>query len=214
MAEHGQVQAEVFSIVDPDGDIWKRQPIQRGRRLEWTEYHIENYLLDEVYIKEALGVANLEGFSRISETRIVQLLEEAAEGLIDDLSVRMVRDELWRKLRRATDITLHGREQASIELADGIAKAAREVQSLGALHGNQETTGRLIERAREKFHVIWRDGLWKAQFPGRRVLKRLCDMLGGNVEYLVLRNAIVGAMARVGYQPEGMARVIKTVREA
>ena len=106
LAAHGQAQAEVFSIVDPDNDIWIRQPTKKGTRLEWTVYHIENYLLVESFIKEAVNVVDLEGAGRISDTQIERLLEDAAEELIEELAVQNIRDRIWRALRKATELDI------------------------------------------------------------------------------------------------------------
>ena len=214
MAEHGQAQAEVFSIVDPDKDIWSRVPRARGRHLEWTVYHIENYLLEEGFIKEALGVVNVEGFDRLSEGRIGRLLETAAEELIEELAVEKVRSELWRKLRQATRIEVECGREAGKQLAEAIVNAGKEVETLKTQFATEEATDRLLEQARETFRATWSDGLWKTHFPGRRILGKLCVLLGANVEYMALRNAIVGEMAKTQHRPDGMAVVIRTVGES
>ena len=213
MAEHGQAQAEVFSIVDPDDSIWNRKVRDKGRHLEWTVYHVENYLLDVGYIKEALGVVDLEGFGRMSETRISQLLERSAEDLIGDLAARRVRDRLWRKLRKATTIELTGDDDPSKQLAAAVTGAVKEVDALGASVGREEAIDSLLDEARARLRAMWSDGLWASHFPGRSILKGFCNLLDRNVEYLVLRNAIVGEMAKAKHQPEGMAAVIRRVAD-
>ena len=212
MAEHGQAEAEVFSIVDPDYEIWNRMPRDKGNRLEWTVYHIENYLLDPTFVLEALGVVNVEGAGRMSETRVEQLLERAAEELVDVLAVKMVREDLWRRLRRAINIDLDQDLCASRQLAEGIAGAAREVQQVGAECGNEESTRKLLDHAKDRFRLMWSDGEWKTKFPGREILRKLCGVLGSNLEYGVLRNAIVGEMAKAGHRPKGMRQVIGRIR--
>lgn len=213
MAIHGQAEAEVYSIVDPDDEIWHRDPRDSGKYLEWTVYHIENYLLEASFIKDALGVVNLEGAERISETRIERLLEEAAEDLIEGLAVRKVQDELWRSLRKATEMEITMDSQASEQLAACINKTADEVETMKASFGKKDYIESLLEKKRSQIRTMWSDGLWRTKFPGRQILGNLCGKLDGNVEYLNLRNAIVGQMAKKEFQPEGMLRTIKKVEE-
>ena len=213
MAEHGQAQAKVFSIVDPDNDIWNREPRERGTQLEWTVYHIENYLLEANFIKEAVGIVNLEGADRISETRIERLLEDSAEELIEELAIQKVRDRIWRALRKATEIDVDTNDEASKKLASSINNAVEEVRKLGVTFGQETATEKLLNQARNEIREMWSDGLWKTKFPGRKILKNLCNKLDSNVEYIGLRNAIVGEMAKGEFQPEGMAKVIRKVEE-
>ena len=211
MAEHGQAQAEVFSIVDPDNEIWNRPTREQGTRLEWTMYHIENYLLEANFIKEAVGIVDLEGADRMSEIQIDRLLEDAAEDLIEELAVQKVRDKIWRDFRKATEIAINPDQKASEQLVAGITTAAKKVQSLKMEFGNEETTERLLEKERRLIREMWSDGLWKTNFPGRKILKRFCSKLHRNIEYIGLRNAIVGEMAKAGFQPKGMAKIIKKI---
>lgn len=214
MAVHGQAQAEVFSIVDPDNDIWNRKPQEKGTRLEWTVYHVENYLLEAAFIKEAIGVVNIEGADRISEIQIDRLLEDAAEDLIEELAVQKVRDKIWRDLRKATEIEIDKNQNASEQLATGITTAAQQVRSLEATFGNEDTTERLLNQAKTEIREMWSEGLWKTNFPGRKILKRFCSKLDRDIEYLSLRNAIVGEMAKEEFKPEGMAKIIRKIEES
>lgn len=211
MAEHGQAQAEVFSIVDPDNEIWNRKTREQGTQLEWNKYHIENYLLEANFIKEAVGIVDLEGADRMSEVQIDRLLEDAAADLIEELAVQKVRDKIWRDFRKATEITINPDQKASEQLVAGITTAAKKVQSLKMEFGNEETTEILLEKERRLIREMWSDGLWRTKFPGRKILKRFCSKLHRNIEYIGLRNAIVGEMAKAGFQPKGMAKIIKKV---
>ncbi len=87
MISSGLVPVEVLSIVDPDSDIWSREIRAKGNNLEWTVYHIENYLLNVTYIKQALDVVKLEGASRLTGIQIEKWLEDAAEDLIETLAL-------------------------------------------------------------------------------------------------------------------------------
>lgn len=214
MSDPGRPGADVFSIVDPDSDLWSRDARSTGRQLEWDVYHIENYLLDTRFIREALGVVQLEGVDRMSEASFRDILEQAAEDLIDDLAVRKVQGQIQRALRKATAVELGGREAPAQQIAGCVEEAATAVRDLRDGHGTEATIDRAIERERQYFRAMWTEGLWRTKFPGRDILRRFCGKLDGNVDYLTLRNAIVGEMAKEEFQPAGMATVIGKIEES
>ena len=210
MISGGLARAEVLSIVDPDSEIWNRSIRDTGNRLEWTVYHIENYLLNVTYIRRALGVVKLEGAGRLTDGQIENLLEDAAEDLIEPLALQRVRDGLNRKLRKVVEVHLDAGREADGQLADAVNDAARAVREIDAAYGRAVARAE-IDSAVQDFRAMWSDGLWKERFPGRGILKGLCSKLGGNIQYNVLRNAIVGEMAKDGHRPDGMSKVIGRV---
>ena len=213
MMSGGLAPTEVLSIVDPDSEIWNRDTKGKGNRLEWTVYHIENYLLDATYIKRALDVVKLEGAGRLTTGHIERRLENAAEKLIETLALERVHGRLRRKLRRAIEIQLETSREADRQLANAVCAATSAVAEIGANYSR--TVAKMeIEEAEQEFRAMWSDGMWREKFPGRRILKGLCGTLGGNIQYNVLRNAIVGEMAKDGHQPKGMATVMHRVAEA
>ena len=212
MISGGLTQAEVVSIVDPDSEIWSRGTREKGNQLEWTVYHIENYLLNVSYIKRALNVVKLEGAGRLTDGRIENLLEEAAEELIEPLAFESVRGRLRRRLRKAVAIHVDSNSDADRQLADAVSGATRTVRRIGADYSRAQVAVE-IDKAQQEFRAMWSDGMWREKFPGRRILTRLCSRLGGNIQYNVLRNAIVGEMANDGHQPEGMAKIIHRAAE-
>ncbi len=213
MVSGGLAPVEVLSIVDPDSDIWSREIREKGNRLEWTVYHIENYLLNVTYIKRALDVVKLEGAGRLTSGQIERQLEDAAEDLIETLALERVHGQLRRKLRKAIEIHVDSGGQADRQLADAVCAAASAVNAIGAKY-NEALTEVEIKKAEQEFRAMWSDGMWREKFPGRQILKGLCKRLGGNIQYIVLRNAIVGEMAKDGYQPDGMDTVMRRVAKA
>ena len=212
MIAGGLQEAQVVSIVDPDSEIWSRAVRENGGRLEWTVYHIENYLLDVCYIKRALDVVKLEGAGQLTDRRIENLLEDAAEELIEPLALERVRGKLRRRLRKAVMVHVDSNSDADRQLANAASNAIRAVGEIAADY-SRTLVAVEIDKAQQEFRAMWSDGKWRSQFPGRRILTGLCSRLGGNVQYNVLRNAIVGEMAKDGHQPGGMATVIKRATE-
>ena len=210
MISSGMARVKVLSIVDPDSEIWSRETVDRGSRLEWTVYHIENYLLNATYIQRALDIVKIEGAGRVTCGRLEKLMEDAAEELIEILALERVRNRMRRNLRKAVEIQLDSTAEADRQLADAVNAATSAVGEICEDY-TRATAQDEIDRAKQEFRAMWSDGMWREKFPGRQILKGLCGRLGGNIQYNVLRNAIVGEMARDSHQPEGMTRVIERV---
>ena len=183
MVSSGLAPVEVLSVVDPDSDIWSREIRTKGNRLEWTVYHIENYLLNVTYIKRALDVVKLEGAGRLTNGKIERRLEDAAENLIEPLALERVHGRLRRKLRKAIEIHVDSDGEADRQLADAIGAAADAVTAIGAKYSRALVEVEM-KKAEQEFRAMWSDGMWREKFPGRQILKGLCRKLGGNIQYI------------------------------
>ena len=209
MAERGQVQADVFSIVDPDDELLNREPARRGNKKEWSRYHIENYLLDPKYIKAAIESIDIDGSRGRTETGIETLLEDAAEDLISSLAVRQVRNMMWRGLRKKMDMG----SGPNAELRSQLQMTVEEIQKEGDRWSQVGVIDAEIRNVESKLREAWDNGMWRQKLPGREILDALCAKLGGNIDGKRLRTAIVGAMARESYQPDEMAEIIRSIDE-
>ena len=214
MSDDGNGSVELFTVVDPDYEIWSREPTNKGKNLEWSVYHIENYLIDARYIASALSVIDVEGAELISESKIEEILELSAKDLVEDLAVRKVRDRLWRDFRKAAHFDLDDFANPSFQLVAGIGAAVKRIEELGGMYNSETVLDSRLQAARTEFREMWSDGLWKSKFPGRDVLKRLCGKLEGNINYISLRNAIVGEMSRENYRPKDMENIIMKIADA
>lgn len=214
LAKHGQATKEVYYIADPDDDIWSRTPEAAGFRREWTVYHIENYLIDTEHIRLALEDVHLAGASGISDQRVNHLLEEAAEQLIPELAIQTVRDQISRHLRKSVEVQLDHKGDASDSIVNCMKSAAADVEEIRNRFGNKESASRLFNQEVERFRGMWDDGRWQTHFPGRKILRRFCGLLGVGVSYESLRNAILGEMVKHRFQPSGMRTVIQSIVDA
>ena len=91
---------------------------------------------------------------------------------------------------------------------------SKEVQSLHSKFGGNDEMEKLLDKEKNQFRDMWSEGLWRTKFPGRKILRRFCDKLDRDIDYISLRNAIVGEMAKSEYKPEGMANIISKIEEA
>ena len=214
MIDNEDASIELFTIVDPDYEIWGREPISKGKNLEWSVYHIENYLIETRFIANALSVIHVEGAELVQESRIEEILEQSANELIEELAVNKVRDKLWRDFRKAAHFDLDSIDEPSAQLSTGIDLAVRQIVDLGGKYSSEATLNSLLQSARNEFRDMWSDGLWRSKFPGREILKRFCSNLEGNISYISLRNAIIGEMSRENFRPKEMEKIIDKIVEA
>ncbi len=213
MMECGQVQVEANSIVDPDDALLTREPARRGRRREWGCYHIENYLLNAEFIGLAVKSIDIDGSRDRTEESIERLLEDAAEELITNLAVRQVRDKMWRGLRKEMDMGSGNKAEPAAELRQVLAATTAQVQNEADRWSQAGVIEKEIRDVEARLRQAWESGEWRKKFPGRNILDALCAKLGGNIEGKRLRIAIVGEMAKAGFKPEGMAKIIESIEE-
>jgi predicted ATPase len=205
----GYLHLDVYSIVDRDFDSDFVAPEER--RLRWDVYHIENYLLEPVYIMKALRAIDI-GRKSLSEVEINDLLRSCANKTIDNLVRMRLEQKINAMLARCVRTNIDRR-------SDGIANEFRRVAlaSLKRMEIVVEENLVLSKIAEEEAEVraglegSLRDESWRAQFRGRDVLRYFCQEAQVKVSYEVLRNLIINQMRGDGYKPLGMAKVIGSI---
>lgn len=215
MKEKGQIQGEIWSIMDPDDELWNREPQKKGHIREWDVYHIENYLLEPNFILQALQTINLESGGLNSERGVEQVLETSAEEIIPELVSRRINNKIWRDFRKdlpIVEMKTAGSYDPDIGcLRKDIENSANRIQELA----NQWSTPNRLEEAFEKernaLHLSWERGEWRQKFPGRKILQAFCGRLRMNIEADNLRIAIVGEMAKEGYKPQGISKIFDEI---
>ena len=213
MKEKGQIQGEVWSIIDPDEELWNREPQKRGQTREWDVYHIENYLLEPEFILKALQTIDLE-CGRLSSARDVErLLETSAEKNIPQLVSNRMNNRIWRDFRKdlpKVETKSEGAQEANLEgLRTSITESVSRIQQQATLWNTADRLEKEFEKERMNLQLAWEKGDWRNKFSGRKILQTFCGELKMNVEADNLRIAIVGEMAKEGYQPPGIARIFE-----
>ena len=218
MKDKGQIQGDVWSIIDPDDELWNREPKKRGQTREWDVYHIENYLLEPEFILKALQTIDLECGGLSSERDVEQRLGASAEKIISQLVSNRMNNKIWREFRKhlpdwpKVETKSEGAQEPDLEgLRRNIAASASSIQELANLWNTAERLERGFEDERKSLQLSWQRGEWRKKFSGRKILQTFCGELIMNVEADNLRIAIVGEMAKEGYKPPGIVKIFDQI---
>ncbi|MHB1169677.1 MAG: AAA family ATPase [Longimicrobiales bacterium] len=206
----GRLDARFYSIVDRDTE--DAAAVRSGHRFSWDVYHIENYLLEPRFIREAMRSLQI-GATLPSELEVENSLRSCARETIDDL----VRVRLDRHVDRVVRSCITKRSRPSAPFAQGFREAAvnsleRFTQLLASdlaiesLQSQEADIRAMLEQALQ-------DDTWKVQFKGRDVLRRFTAAhnrtLG--ISYEKLRNLIANRMREAAHRPTGMQGIITAI---
>lgn len=206
-AEDGRLDARFYSIVDRDFD--GTTPVESGRKFQWDVYHIENYLLQPKFIREAMRELQL-GELVLTEEKILQELKSCADETVDEL-VRIQMDQhVNRELVNCISTGFSPQEPVSKGFRDAAQRSLDKMQKLMKEHLQLDQLQEMESEIRSRLSQSLGDNHWISEFKGRDVLKRFVgkhhDSLG--VSYDKFRNLIINRMRDAGYRPEGMSKVI------
>jgi len=209
-AEQVGMADRFFAVTDKDSGPWETPPAG-AHQLSWDAYHIENYLLEPSFVRQAVEV--LVGEDRFENDQQVfdTLRDAAAETLPELVSVRLkkiVNDMI------VSSVHLGGNPRTQ-DAAEAL------IDSVNATFVRLNAAQSKIDRAfLDSQATIIKDGLsnalndrtWVKEFPGRFVLQRFAaNVLAGKGSYEGFRNVIVDQMVDAGFEPTGMRQVIDTI---
>jgi len=209
-AEQVGMADRFFAVTDKDSAPWETPPAG-AHQLSWDAYHIENYLLEPSFVRQAVEV--LVGEDRFENDQQVfdTLRDSAAETLPELVSVRLkkiVNDMI------VSSVHLGGNPRTQ-DAAEAL------IDSVNATFVRLNAAQSKIDRAfLDSQATIIKDGLsnalndrtWVKEFPGRFVLQRFAaNVLAGKGSYEGFRNVIVDQMVDAGFEPTGMRQVIDTI---
>lgn len=203
----GIVPFKAYSVVDSDGE--SSTDVQ-SPRFKWDSYHIENYLLDEVFILKAM--LEIDPTTRIrGVAEVERLLKKAAEATLNSLIRHEIVDHANRTLVGSFD---YGFDPKRRDLGAAISEAiSRSVERINAKATSELRADKLVkmeERLRAKFQGHLDNGRWKKTFRGRDVLKIFAHNHCPTT-YEVFRNLVVARMAEAGHKPRGMKKVVDVI---
>ncbi|MGA6209303.1 ATP-dependent nuclease [Nocardia testacea] len=199
-----------FAIVDRDFDMADK-PIS-AKILSWSVYHIENFLIDEKYILNAVNL--LLACDRFTgEDEVTAALRESANKVIDSVVYERVKSAVNSEIVSAINIS--GRPDSSnpaAALAPSIGSTFGRLEVVRERLLETEWVANTMEDQRRIFAEAVGDGTWRAKLPGRKVLKQFAnDVLGGKSSYETLRNVIIHGMEKDQFCPEDMQLVIEKI---
>jgi ABC-type oligopeptide transport system ATPase subunit len=207
-AEHGKLDARFYSVVDKDYD--EPEIVSAERQYSWDVYHIENYLLEQNFIREVMNGLKLGG-ANLTEQEIEDKLRECAEETVDSLVKIQLNQWVHSHLIKCINTGF----SPELDLVDGFREAAER--------SSKKTTEILIkELTKDKINIqkeqiqtelitALDNGKWKIVYRGRDILNRFVGRHVTEVNYEGFRNLIIDRMVKVEYQPPGMKVIIESI---
>lgn len=209
-AEQVGMADRFFAVTDKDSAPWETPPAG-ARQLSWDVYHIENYLLEPLFVREAVEV--LMGRPRFeTDQQVLDALRDAAYEILPALiSVRLkkiVNDKIVSSVHLGGNPTAQDPAAALIESVNATFSRLNDAQT-EIDRAFLETQATAIK---DQLSAALNNGSWVKEFPGRSVLQRFAaNVLTGIGSYEGFRNVIVDQMVDAGFEPTGMRHVIDVI---
>lgn len=212
-AEQVGMAERFFAVTDKDSSPLEVPP-PGTHQLSWDSYHIENYLLEPRFIREAVKVLTTQDKFG-SDAQALQALRAAAGGVLPSLVMERLRKAVNDRI--VSSVNLGGDPRStdpagelfpSIEAAFSRLENVRTSTDISTLRVQVTEIERKLEESLD-------DGSWVREFPGRSILRRFAaEQLSGTANYEAFRNVIIDQMVDGKYQPPGMMHVIEKVLAA
>ena len=208
----GNIPIKIYSVVDKDSGA-EIAPTQEFRRhYSWDVYHIENYLLDPVFISEALKYLNISHNDISSPEKIEQCLAEIAEGQIGKLVSHKVRVEVGKELTNNLNLSSNPlSEDIGADLHRSIVKSIERVDRQVKTRIRIEDIRERVDKEREVLSRSLSAGDWKKHFKGRDILREFAGQYVHGTKYEHFRNLIISLMFNSGHQPGGMKSILNEI---
>ncbi len=207
-ATQGRLDARFYSIVDNDFQDEEVVPLERQYR--WDVYHVENFLLDPVFIKEALESIKLG--EAIEDKKIESDLRDCARETIDEVVRIRMEAEVNSTFLGAISFAFDPKLQNSQGFNAAISRSYDKISEVTYSELNLEKLQTMESELRDSFKVALSSDNWLKVFRGRNILKRFAGLNG--ISYEILRNVIISRMVLAEYKPENMSQVITKILES
>lgn len=208
-AQEGKLGANFYSIVDRD--YFGHQSALDSRMFNWDRYHIENYLMEPQFIREALEAITMGDFSG-SDDDVNSALKVAAAETIEETVRIQVTEQVNGKLLSKISLSYNFGE---LSVEDGLIQCVqRSSHGLEKLKDGDLSNDKISDMTTEirtKLRHSLEDGTWKEELRGRNVLKRYVEAIGVTIQYEQLRGLIISRMKESGFRPIGIKEVLDKI---
>lgn len=209
-ASSGSVPFDTFSITDGDSELAETVT---SPRFKWNVYHIENFLLESEFVRQALidiGSAD----SGIDQNIVYDKLRSSAQSCLPELVRHEMTSASNTLLFDALSLKFDPkRSDIAVALSEAIARSSERVEELigGRLKADALTA--MENGLTRRFEADLATDNWRMTFRGRDILKRFVKD-NTSASYETFRNIIVSRMCDAGFRPAGMAQVVSKIIEA
>ncbi len=122
-AHQMNIENRFFAIVDRDAE--RDLSVPSGAQVfAWDVYHVENFLLDPLAVREALASIDVKSKLNTDE-KVLNALEKCARGLIDALVVERIRKEVNREIVSAIKIGCSPRPRRDTTIGASMRRSTR-----------------------------------------------------------------------------------------
>jgi hypothetical protein len=207
-----KAQVEVFAIVDHDARSLIPKALGANAHT-WDRYHIENYLLEETFIKRAME--GLPSYSRkLSVSELSSALLRCAADTIPSLIHHELTVFLDSEIKSQLDLGYdRGKQRPSEGLNEALDRVLERLKRKRMLTLSCDSLTEKENSLRGEMQKALSDGTWIQKFRGRDILRKFCGEYLPGLPFEAFRDVIVDKMRIDGFQPEGMRAVINRVLE-
>ena len=212
-ATETNLKVKIFSITDKDmDDDFEDRP---GGIFTWDVYHIENYLLNEHYLTEAIKSLTLN--DSLSEKELSKLMVDCARESVCPLVNDKLKQKIWKDTFGRAKIQINPSDTNS---ARSIYRSLeRNLEKISEVCNEEKLEELKIfeQKERELFKKSFQDKSWKSKIRGRDILKKMTSKIKltlkieKEISYEQLRNTVISTMARERHKPKGMEKIIQQI---
>lgn len=206
---NGDLPTKFYAITDRDSEDAEEQN-QAVTRFVWDVYHVENYLLVPVVIRDVL--ISLDISATVSEAEVHDGLQKAAREVVPQMIQHRMRSFANGKLVGSIDLRFDpSSTNVAREIYGAVTRSLTRINAVAASELTEDALEEQEKRLRLDIEQSFADGSWLSKIPGREVLRRYCSRRNITTGYEAFRNLIASRMASIGYKPLGMSTVVNRI---
>jgi hypothetical protein len=206
--EAGDLPTKFYAVIDRDTD---EVPAVPGvSEYSWDVYHIENYLLEPIFVAETVNSFRL---GDMTAGEALSKLEAVARKVVPSIIIQRLREFVNAELVKGINLGLDpAATDISKELLSAAARSFSRVEAAMKVTLGEENIRAKETEIRREIETSFGNGTWKEKIPGREVLKQFVASESIPTNYEAFRNQIISRMAAAGFKPVGMRRVIEAIK--
>lgn len=205
----GDLPTKFYAILDKDSDLIEDDS-QVVNRFVWDVYHVENYLLEPSIILDVLK--SLSPHLSSNSEQLLQKLEQAARDVIPNMLQHRIRIRVNAMIVDQVNLKFDpNTKNLCQDLRDAVHRSVDRINTQFTTDLTFENLKSFEKEIQQEIEKSFADNTWRANIPGREILKRFIDRESIPVGYEIFRNLIVSRMTELGHKPQGMSAVIDKV---
>jgi predicted ATPase len=202
---------KVYAIHDRDSDKISINAPPNTKVFSWDVYHIENYLLHEEYISKV--VSDTPSFAlRMTPEEVSRELVICAEESMRGLVSHQLRSHIYGAIRGRLDLGYDPQiADPALGLAQASARVATSISKLVSDELGQRDLNAMKVSIEDKLKAALSNNSWRSEFRGRDILRLFAGRRLKGLPYEAFRDSIIARMSDAGFQPPGMAAVVRHI---